>query len=54
MVDRRPVLGRSKYRARVLAVCRSAKAKRAATNLAGGVRKVCKAVIGKKGVATKG
>ena len=49
MVNRRPVLNKMAYRARVREVCRSAKAKRVANNLAGGLRKVCKEVLDKKG-----
>ena len=54
MVARRAVLGKEAYRARVRAVCRSAKAKRVAKNLARGLRKVCKEVITKGGAATRG
>ena len=54
MVNRRPVLNKMAYRARVREVCRSAKAKRVAKNIAGGLRKVCKEVLDKKGAATRG
>ena len=54
MVKHRPVLGKVAYRARVRAVCRSAKAMRVAKNPAGGLRKVCKEVIKEGGAATRG
>ena len=54
MVNRRPVLNKMAYRARDREVCRSAKAKHVAKNLAGGLRKVCKEVIEKEGAATRG
>ena len=54
MVSRRPVLGKHAYRARIRAVCRSARARRVAKNLAGGLKKVCREVLDKKGAATRG
>ena len=54
MVNRRPVLNKMAYRARVREVCRSASAKRVAKNFAGGLRQVCKEVLDKKGAATRG
>ena len=39
---------------RVRTVCRSAKARRIAKNLAGGLKKVCKEVLDKEGAATRG
>ena len=54
MVSRRPVLGKHPYCARIRAVCRSARARRVAKNLAGGLKKACKEVLDKNGAATRG
>jgi len=54
MVKCRPVLGKMAYRARIRALCRSAKARQVAKNLAGGLKRVCKEVIKKGGAATRG
>ena len=53
-VAKRPVLGKTAYRARVRAVCKSARAQQKAANIANGLKKVCKVVLAKKGAASGG
>ena len=53
-VAKRPVLGKTAYRARVRAVCKSARAQQKAANIANGLKKVCKIVLAKKGAASGG
>ena len=45
----RPVLGKIAYRLRVKAVLRSPKSQQVASRCAGTLKKVCKAVVAKKG-----
>ena len=51
-VAHRPVLGRAAYIARVRAVCKTKKAQAVAASQAKLMKRVCKAVITKKGAAT--
>jgi hypothetical protein len=53
-VAKRPVLSKVAYRERVRRVVKSKKAQEAASNIALGLRKVCREVVAKKGHATKG
>ena len=50
----RPVPGRTAYIARVRAINRSKRAQAVASSYARGLKKVCKAVVQKRGVAVKG
>ena len=49
----RPVLGRTAYKRRIKNVCQSQAAQRVASNLAVGLRGVCREVLRKKGAATR-
>ena len=52
LAARRAVLGKFAYKQRVQGILRSKKAQEVAANIAGGLRKVCKLVIKKKGAAS--
>ena len=49
LCEGRPVLGKIAYRLRVKAVLRSPKSQQVASRCAGTLKKVCKAVVAKKG-----
>ena len=49
----RPTLGKTAFKARVRAICASAKAKRVAAACVGNLHKVCKEVLRLKGAATR-
>ena len=51
---KRPVLGKTAYRARVRRVIKSAKSQTVAGNFAQGLRATCKRVVAAKGAAVKG
>ena len=51
--QKRPRLGKMAYKARVRAVCKSAKSQRVAAACYGGFRKVCREVVRKKGAAAR-
>ena len=51
---KRPVLSRAQYKARVRAICASAKARRVGSGFAKGYRNVCKEVVRKKGQRARG
>ena len=51
-VAKQPVLGKTAYKARVRAVCRSKKAQAVAANQSKISKRVCKAIVAKRGGAT--
>ena len=53
-VAKRPVLGKTAYKAKVKRVCKSKKAQRVAINVTTSLKKTCLEVIAKKGAATSG
>ena len=51
--QKRPRLGKTAYKARVRAVCKSAKSQRVAAACFRGLRKVCREVVRKKGAGAR-
>ena len=51
-VAKRPVLGKTAYKARVRAVCRSKKAQAVAASQSKILKRVCKAIVAKRGGTT--